>query len=144
MFLKEVSFAHPSWIFWYSRSSNIGKYFLQFKITLYNIWYILTGDLWLWWQSWIFSTITPVFSVTWSFRNHSNILTWWILLIFWLSIPTALSSHQYVHMSYSWSNTEYTPGVWRLTNAPLEQQISYLPNNKLKRRARLWIIWLCC
>jgi len=25
----------------------------------------------LWWQSWIFSIITPVFSVT-SFRNHSN------------------------------------------------------------------------
>jgi len=24
-------------------------------------------------QSWIFSTITPFFSVTWSFRNHS----WW-------------------------------------------------------------------
>ncbi len=25
-------------------------------------------------QSWIFSIITPVFSVTWSFRNHSNML----------------------------------------------------------------------
>ncbi len=25
-------------------------------------------------QSWIFSFITPVFSVTWSFRNHSNML----------------------------------------------------------------------
>jgi len=26
------------------------------------------------WQSWIFSIITPVFSVTWSFRNDSNLL----------------------------------------------------------------------
>ncbi len=25
-------------------------------------------------QSWIFRIITPVFSVTWSFRNHSNML----------------------------------------------------------------------
>jgi len=25
-------------------------------------------------QSWIFSIITPVFSVTWSFRNHSNVM----------------------------------------------------------------------
>ncbi len=25
-------------------------------------------------QSWIFSIITPVFSVTWSFRNHTNML----------------------------------------------------------------------
>jgi len=30
----------------------------------------------LWWQSWIFSIITSVFSVTWSFRNHSNMLIW--------------------------------------------------------------------
>jgi len=27
-------------------------------------------------RSWIFSIITPVFSVTWSFRNHSNMLIW--------------------------------------------------------------------
>ncbi len=27
-------------------------------------------------QSWIFSIITPVFRVTWSFRNHSNIKLW--------------------------------------------------------------------
>ncbi len=25
-------------------------------------------------QSWIFSIITPAFNVTWSFRNHSNML----------------------------------------------------------------------
>ncbi len=31
-------------------------------------------------QSWIFSIITPIFSVTWSFRNHSNMLIWKISL----------------------------------------------------------------
>jgi len=25
-------------------------------------------------QCWIFSIITPVFGVTWSFRNHSNMI----------------------------------------------------------------------
>ncbi len=27
-------------------------------------------------QNWIFSIITPVFSVTWSFGNHYNMLIW--------------------------------------------------------------------
>ncbi len=30
--------------------------------------------LFLWRKSWIFSIITPLFSVPWSFRNHSNML----------------------------------------------------------------------
>jgi len=34
---------------------------------------IFKSILFLWWQSWIFSIITPVFSVTWSFRDHSNV-----------------------------------------------------------------------
>jgi len=36
--------------------------------------HILKCNLFPWSQSWIFSTISPVFSVTWSFRYHSNIL----------------------------------------------------------------------
>ncbi len=46
---------------------------LQFKITVFhlNIFWILIYSCD---QSWIFSIITPVFSVTWSFRNHSNML----------------------------------------------------------------------
>ncbi len=32
-------------------------------------------------KSWIFSIITPVFSVAWSFRNHSNMLFWWSINI---------------------------------------------------------------
>ncbi len=31
---------------------------------------ILKCNLFLWWQSWIFSIIIPVFSITWSFRNY--------------------------------------------------------------------------
>ncbi len=38
--------------------------------------YLLKCNLFLWWQSWIFSIITPVSSVTWFFRKHSNMLIW--------------------------------------------------------------------
>ncbi len=46
---------------------------LQFKITAF---YWEKSNLFLWWQSWILTAITQVFSVTWSFRNHSNLLIW--------------------------------------------------------------------
>ncbi len=47
--------------------------------------YILKGNLLLWWQSWIFSMITPVLSVTWSFRNHPAdlVLRKYLLLSMW-------------------------------------------------------------
>jgi len=32
-------------------------------------------------QSWIFSIITPVFSDTWSFRTHSNVMIWCLLFL---------------------------------------------------------------
>ncbi len=35
---------------------------------------ILKCNFFLLWQSYIFSIITPVFSVTWSFRNHSKFI----------------------------------------------------------------------
>ncbi len=44
----------------------MNKYF--YFILYIFIYYILVT------QSWIFSIITPVFIVTWSFRNHSNML----------------------------------------------------------------------
>ncbi len=57
--------SRPSVIFWN-------------RIAIWNNWllfeHILTCNLFLWWQSWIFSIITPVFSVIWSFRNQSNML----------------------------------------------------------------------
>jgi len=36
-------------------------------------------------QSWIFSIISPVFSVTWSFRNHSNMLIWCLNISYYQS-----------------------------------------------------------
>ncbi len=42
--------------------------YLQVKIFIY------VCAVCMWCQSWIFSTITPVFSVTWSFINHSDML----------------------------------------------------------------------
>jgi len=35
---------------------------------------ILKCNLFLWWNKWIFIITSLVFSVTWSFRNHSNML----------------------------------------------------------------------
>jgi len=37
---------------------------------------VLHYNIFLWWESWIFSIITPHFSVTQSFWNHSNLLIW--------------------------------------------------------------------
>ncbi len=37
----------------------------------------------MWWQSCIFSIITPGFSVTWSFRNHSNMPIWCSINIYY-------------------------------------------------------------
>jgi len=54
--------------------SHIAKYYYNLKWLFYFD--MLKWNLLIWWQSWIFSIITPVFSVTWSFRNHSNTLIW--------------------------------------------------------------------
>ncbi len=50
----------------YSQNNKIVLYCFLFE-------YILKCNVFLWYQSCIFSIITPVFSVTWSFRNHNNI-----------------------------------------------------------------------
>ncbi len=54
-------------ILWEIITINITGFF--FKYTLHFILFLLL-------EIWIFSIITPVFSVTWSFRNHSNMLIW--------------------------------------------------------------------
>ncbi len=66
---------------------------IQFKITVFYVNmlnYIYFCD-----QSWIFIIITPVFSVTWSFRNHSNmlILSSVIINFYWCSIINSGSSY---------------------------------------------------
>jgi len=35
-------------------------------------------------QSWISSIIIPVFRVTWSSRNHSNMRIWFMIIFYWL------------------------------------------------------------
>ncbi len=54
----------------YSKNSNIVKYYYNLIVQYFHI--ENSCD-----QSWIFSIITPVFSVTWSFRNHSNMLIYY-------------------------------------------------------------------
>jgi len=52
----------------YSKTVIYCELFLQLKnILIY---------LKMWWQSCIFSIITPVVTITWSFRNQSKILIW--------------------------------------------------------------------
>jgi len=49
--------------------------------------FIVKLNVFLWGQSWIFSIITAVFStVTWSFRNHTNMLILVLKKHFWLII----------------------------------------------------------
>ncbi len=58
------------------------------NIFIYCIWIYFKMYLFLLWQSWIFSIITPVFRVTWSFRKHSNMLicTFAALQIFLINV----------------------------------------------------------
>ncbi len=56
----------------YNKNSNVVK-LLQFKITVFYV-IIFWNVIYSCDQSWVFSIITSVFSVTWSFRNHSNML----------------------------------------------------------------------
>ncbi len=55
------------------KNSNIVKYYYNFK-KVFSIW--IHFKMWFIpvMQSWIFCIITPVFSVTWSCRNHCNML----------------------------------------------------------------------
>ncbi len=57
--------------------SKIFKIILPFKITVFCLECISVIK-----ADWIFSIISPVFSVTWSFRNHSNILMWCLTNIY--------------------------------------------------------------
>ncbi len=66
--------AHQDWIYLIKITVFYSILFLQNNCFLFQ--YILKYNLFLWWRSWIFSIITPVFSVTWSFRKNSNMLIW--------------------------------------------------------------------
>ncbi len=59
------------------RKNVIFKIKWPFKITVFCLECISVIK-----ADWIFSIISPVFSVTWSFRNHSNILMWCLANIY--------------------------------------------------------------
>jgi len=63
---------------------NIVNFFLILILNfcfLFEYFFFYLFNLFLWWQSWIFYIITPVFSITWSFRNHSNIQILWFSVL---------------------------------------------------------------
>jgi len=55
------------------KNNNIVWSINRFENNCFQFEYISKCNLFLWWHTWIFSIITPVFGVTWSFRNHSNV-----------------------------------------------------------------------
>ncbi len=72
MFFKSVSFIRLK----IQKKTVILWNIITIKNNCFLFEYILKYYLFLWWQSWILAAITPVFSVTWFFRNHSNMLIW--------------------------------------------------------------------
>ncbi len=64
------------WTEWACLLSGQWQNTLPLKVSLRSVRFFMFLKLFPWWQSWIFSIITRIFSVTWSFRNHSNMLIW--------------------------------------------------------------------
>jgi len=69
-------FVYSKHLLFYSGLQLFDTFIETFLLTNLKLISILTCNLFQWWQSWIFSIITPVFSGTWSFRNHSIMLIW--------------------------------------------------------------------
>ncbi len=79
-------------------------------IYIYIYIYIQYIYIFLWWQSWIFSIITPAFSsVTWSFRNHSNMLIFFLLKKHFLLLSMLRTAVQYFNF---YGNLDFS-GVFR-------------------------------
>ncbi len=70
--LRPVSMFSCSTVYLIQKNSNIVKYYYNLIPVFYlNIFFKCIIPVM---KSWIFSIIIPVFSVTWSFRNHFNML----------------------------------------------------------------------
>ncbi len=67
--------AYWSSLYIFTKFWNIVKYYYNLK-SMFSIAMYFKMQFIPLMQSYIFSIITPVFSVTWSFRNHSNMLIW--------------------------------------------------------------------
>ncbi len=72
-FFERILFCSPMLHLFEQKYSKNCEILLQFKITFFYF-NILWNVIYSCDQSWIVSIITPVCSVTWSFRNHSNML----------------------------------------------------------------------
>jgi len=74
MFLKEVSYAHLTCIYLIKNTEKKKQWYceilIQFKWMVFYL-NILPNIIYFWCKSEFSSAITPVFSVTWSFRNHT-------------------------------------------------------------------------
>ncbi len=84
---------------------------LQFKITVFYFnpfWNVICVL-----QSWIFSIITPVFSVTRSFRNHSKILIW--------CFRNILSKVTWHTAKYGDPYSEFVLCIWPILSAHTQQ-----------------------
>ncbi len=64
------------WSKYTKNCNNVVKKLFQFKITYFLLLleFILKCNVFLCWKSWISTAITPVFSVTWSFRIADLVL----------------------------------------------------------------------
>ncbi len=71
----------------YSKHSNIVKYYYLFEY-IWSVYFNIVENVICSCDGKAeFSFITPVFSVTWSFRNHSHMLIWCSIFIYLLLIP---------------------------------------------------------
>ncbi len=73
----------------YTRIWGRKKSLILQPISIFFLLYILKCHLFLWGQNWIFSIITTVFGITWSFRNHSNMLIAGFLLLMLVTVCAA-------------------------------------------------------
>jgi len=77
MVLKKVS-SSQKYLFYPKKSVNFVSQNCNIVKVTFIFECIYKCKLFLWWQSWIFSIIMAVFSVTWSFRNQKFRICWWM------------------------------------------------------------------
>ncbi len=141
MVLKTASFCSQGCIYLIKNTEKNLKQenveiLLQFKTTIFNCnIHFFSCD-----QSWIFSFLTPVFSVTWSFRNHSNILICCSIKVFIIIINVENScAASYLILCFLFFSDSILR-VWISMNRECKRTvfiINFLHNNA-------FIISLCC
>ncbi len=85
-------------------------------------------------QSWIFSIITPVFSVTWFFRNHSNMLIllkkhFWLLSMLKKVVLLFIFVENDSTMNRKFKRTAF---VWKVVRWYLSQMLCHFKPSSIK------------